>query len=162
MIKIFESHQVPNSGASVFVKCMKLGRSTLLYKLINSGHRSTTLSSDPPIFWSLNKKKCTLVEMGGNCTYSRLAVVTYSSEGGWWEVDGWWRGGPSTSIGRGFVICSRSMAAMPESVSGRVGMSPQCLLIFQLKTKQFLILMVLRRWGLEKKLFVTCNSPKKK
>lgn len=48
----------------------------------------------------------------------------HSLVGGWWRLEGWCKGGPSTSMGRGFVICSRSIAAIPESVSGTVGISP--------------------------------------
>lgn len=49
---------------------------------------------------------------------------TYSFDGGWWRLDGWWSRGPSTSKDLSFAICSRSMLAMPLSVSGGGGSSP--------------------------------------
>ena len=50
--------------------------------------------------------------------------ATHWLVGGYCLLEGWCNAGPSTSIGLGFVICSRSRAAMPESVSGITGKSP--------------------------------------
>ena len=49
----------------------------------------------------------------------------YSLLGGKCLLEGWCSFGPSVSIGRNLVICSLSIAAIPESMSGTSGISPQ-------------------------------------
>jgi hypothetical protein len=57
----------------------------------------------------------------------------YSLVGGQCLDDGWCNLGPSTSIGRSLVSCSLSMAAIPESVSGALGISP-CIYVVVMST----------------------------
>lgn len=59
-----------------------------------------------------------------SCSFIFIYSKTYSFDGGWWRLDGWWSRGPSTSKDLSFTICSRSMLPMPLSVSGGGGSSP--------------------------------------